>query len=84
MKVRSHQNLIDDVRNLPDAAFRDTGDRDQLLSVSYELPEGFYIVDDPQHPLCLHTIVEGPFQFESDATIRCIDLICDGALETSR
>ena len=67
MKVRSRQNLIDDVRNAPDTAFRDTADRGQLLSVSRGLPEGYYVVKDPELPGFLHTILKGPFRIERDA-----------------
>ena len=78
MKVRSRQDLIDDVRTAPDAAFRDAADRDQLLSVSIELPEGYYLCDEPKKPGWLHTIVEGPFQFKSQAVPMCIDPLCSG------
>ena len=79
MKIRSRQDLIDDVRTAPDAAFRDTADRDQLLSVSIELPEGYYLCDEPKEPGWLYTIVEGPLS-ESDATIRWCELLTARAL----
>ena len=79
MKVRSRQDLIDEVRNAPATGFLDTTDRDQLLSATYLLPEAFYIVDEPKHPLFLHTIVEGPFP-ESEATIRWCELLTARAL----